>query len=187
MGMDPGKLDKVPPQNIDAERAVLGAMLLSDGGKEAIPRVIEILGDNPNNSCFYRAAHQKIYAAILNLFDRGEPADLLTVTRELEKTDDLEAAGGVPYLDEMIDSVPTAANVDYYAKMVKDEAVRRNLIYASAQIYNESFNDSEDVEILLDKAETSILNIREESVDKAYIPLKNIIKSSFRSIQELYN
>ena len=85
---------KVPPQNIDAERAVLGAMLMSDEGKEAIPRVVEILGDNPTIDGFYRESHQKIYSAILNLFERGEPADLLTVTRELERTGDLEKVGG---------------------------------------------------------------------------------------------
>ena len=128
MDMGTGKLDKVPPQNIDAERAVLGAMLIADGSKEVIPRVVEILGDNLNGNGFYREAHQKIYVAILNLFERGEPADLLTLMRELERTGDLEKVGGLAYLDEMIESVPTAANVEYYAKMVKDEALRRRLI-----------------------------------------------------------
>lgn len=187
MNMGSVKLDKVPPQNIDAERAVLGAMLMSDGGKEAIPRVVEILGDSPTGNGFYREAHQKIYTAILNLFERGEPADLLTVTRELERTGDLEKVGGVPYIDEMIDSVPTAANVEYYAQMVKDEALRRRLIYASAQIYNESFDNSEDIDMLLDKAERAILDIRQEKVDRGFIPLKRIIKSSFSAIQELFN
>lgn len=181
------RLDRVPPQNIDAERAVLGAMLMSDGGKEAIPRVIEILGDSTAGDGFYRGAHQKIYSAILNLFERGEPADLLTVTRELERTRVLEKVGGVSYIDEMIDSVPTAANVEYYAQMVKDEAMRRRLIYTSAQIYNESFDDSEDVELLLDKAERAILDIRQENVDRGFVAIKRIIKSSFSAIQELYN
>ena len=181
------KLDKVPPQNIDAERAVLGAMLMADGGREVIPRVVEILGDSQNGSGFYREAHQKIYTAVLNLFERGEPADLLTLTRELERTGDLEKVGGVSYLDEMIESVPTAANVEYYAKMVKDEAIRRRLIYTSAQIYNDSFDASEDVDLLLDKAERAVLDIRQENVDRGFVPLKRIIKDSFSAIQELYN
>lgn len=122
-------LDRVPPQNIDAERAVLGAMLMPDGGKEAIPKVIEILGDNPTASGFYKEAHQKIYAAILNLFERGEPADLLTVRSELEATGDLEKVGGLSYIDEMIDSVPTAANVGYYAQMVLEAAPAQKTLY----------------------------------------------------------
>lgn len=187
MDMGNVKLDRVPPQNIDAERAVLGAMLLSDGGREAIPRVVEVLGDDPSGDVFYRESHRKIYAAILNLFERAEPADIITVTRELERAGDLEKAGGVSYIDEMMDSVPTAANVEYYAQMVRDEAMKRHLIYTSAQIYNKSFDDSEDLDLLLDWSERAILDIRQENVDKGFVPLKAIIKNSFNAIQELYN
>lgn len=181
------KLERVPPQNIDAERAVLGAMLIADGGREAIPRVVEVLGDDPIRNGFYREAHQRIYAAILNLFERGEPSDLLTVTQELERSNSLENVGGVPYIYEMIESVPTAANVEYYAKMVHSEAMRRRLIHVSAEIYNESFDNSEDVDMLLDKAEKSILDIRQDSINTGFVPLKRIIKPSFSAIQELYN
>jgi len=187
MDMSSGKLDRVPPQNVDAERAVLGAMLMSDGGREAIPRVIEVLGEDPTGVAFYREAHRKIYNAILNLFERAEPADLLTVTRELDRNSDLENVGGVPYINEMIDSVPSAANVEYYAQMVKDESIKRRLIYTSAQIYNESFDDSEDIEMLLDRAERAILEIRQDNVDRGFTPVKRIIKDSFSAIQELYN
>lgn len=181
------KLERVPPQNIDAERAVLGAMLIADGGREAIPRVVEVLGDDPIRNGFYREAHQRIYAAILNLFERGEPSDLLTVTQELERSNSLENVGGVPYIYEMIESVPTAANVEYYAKMVHSEAMRRRLIRVSSEIYNESFDNSEDVDMLLDKAEKSILDIRQDSINTGFVPLKRIIKPSFSAIQELYN
>lgn len=183
----PIRPERVPPQNIDAERAVLGAMLLSDEGKEAIPKVIEILGDNPNDSGFYKDAHQKIYQAILNLFERNEPADLLTVTRELERLGELENVGGVDYLYEMIDSVPTAANVTYYAQMVKDEAIRRRLIRAAAKIYNQSFDSTEDVDVILDDAERAILDIRKDHVESGFAPLKKILRSAFGAIQELYN
>ena len=187
MNMDTVKLERVPPQNIDAERAVLGAMLMSEGGREAIPRVVEVLGDDPIRNGFYREAHQKIYAAILNLFERGEPADLLTVATELERSNDLERVGGVPYLDDMIESVPTAENIEYYAKIVQGEAMRRRLIRVSSEIYNESFDNTEDVDMLLDKAEKSILDIRQESINTGFVPLKRIIKPSFSAIQELYN
>jgi len=187
MNMGTVKLERVPPQNIDAERAVLGAMLIADGGREAIPRVVEVLGDDPIRNGFYREAHQRIYAAILNLFERGEPADLLTVTQELERSNSLENVGGVPYIYEMIESVPTAANVEYYARMVHREAMRRRLIRVSSEIYNESFDNSEDVDMLLDKAEKSILDIRQDSINTGFVPLKRIIKPSFSAIQELYN
>ena len=187
MNMDTVKLERVPPQNIDAERAVLGAMLMSEGGREAIPRVVEVLGDDPIRNGFYREAHQNIYAAILNLFERGEPADLLTVATELERSNDLERVGGVPYLDDMIESVPTAENIEYYAKIVQGEAMRRRLIRVSSEIYNESFDNTEDVDMLLDKAEKSILDIRQESINTGFVPLKRIIKPSFSAIQELYN
>lgn len=187
MGTSSVRIDRVPPQNIDAERAVLGAMLISDGGKEAISRVVQILGDGINEKGFYRESHQKIYSAILDLFGKSEPADLLTVTRELERNGELEKVGGVSYIDELIDSVPTAANVEYYAQMVKDEALRRRLIYTAAQLYNESFDNSEDVEMLLDKAERMILDIRQENVERGFVPLKRIIKTTFSAIQELYN
>lgn len=185
--MDSVRLDRVPPQDIDAERSVLGAMLMPEGSKEAIPRVIEVLGDDPTGEAFYREAHRKIYVAILNLFERAEPADLLTVRNELERTGDLEKVGGVPYIDELIDSVPSVANVEYYAQMVKDEFIKRRLIYTSAQIYNESFDDSEDIEMLLDRAEQAIFDIRQDKVERGFTPVKRIIKSSFSAIQELYN
>ncbi len=181
------RLDRVPPQNIDAERAVLAAMLLPNEGKEAIPKVIEILGDDPSDNGFYKEAHQKIYNAILNLFERSEPADLLTVTRELQRTGDLESVGGVAYLDEMIDSMPTAANVVYYAQMVKDEALRRRLIRESAKIYNDCFDSSEEIQVILDKAERAIYDIRQENIETGFVPLKSAIKTTFSEIQELYH
>ncbi|MBM3213132.1 replicative DNA helicase, partial [Candidatus Poribacteria bacterium] len=187
VGANAVRIDRVPPQDMDAERSVLGAMLIPDGGREAIPKVIQILGDKTGENGFYREAHQKLYSAILDLFGKGEPADLLTVTRELERTGNLEKVGGLSYISEMIDSVPNVANVEYYAKMVKDEALRRRLIYTAAQLYNESFDNSEEVDMLLDKAERMILDIRQENVDRGFVPLKRIIKTTFNTIQDLYN
>ncbi|HGE71426.1 TPA: replicative DNA helicase [Candidatus Poribacteria bacterium] len=182
------RLDRVPPQNIDAERSVLGAMLLSeDGGREAIPKVIEILGDDPYGDIFYKEAHQKIYNAILNLFERNEPADQVTVTKELMRTGDLEKVGDVAYIDEMIDSVPTAANVVHYANIVKEEALRRKLIRASVQIYNDSFDSTEDIDMLLDNAERIVLDIRKDKASRGFIHVRKTIKQTLDVIQELYN
>jgi replicative DNA helicase len=187
MDMNSIRFDRVPPQNVDAERAVLGAMLLPDGGREAIPKVIEILGDDPYGDVFYKEAHQKIYNAILNLFEKNQPVDLVTATRELEQIGDLEKVGDVAYLDEMMDSVPTAANVEYYARIVKDESLRRRLIRASVQIYNDSFDNSEDIDVLLDGAERIVLDIRKENVLRGFVQLKKTIKDTLNTIQDLYN
>ena len=187
MDMNSIRFDRVPPQNVDAERAVLGAMLLPDGGREAIPKVIEILGDDPYGDIFYKEAHQKIYNAILNLFEKNQPVDLVTATRELEQIGDLEKVGDVAYLDEMMDSVPTAANVEYYARIVKDESIRRRLIRASVQIYNDSFDNSEDIDVLLDGAERTVLDIRKENVLRGFVQLKKTIKDTLNTIQDLYN
>jgi len=187
MDMNSIRFERVPPQNVDAERAVLGAMLLPDGGREAIPKVIEVLGDDPYGDIFYKEAHQKIYNAILNLFEKNQPVDLVTATRELEQIGDLEKVGDVAYLDEMMDSVPTAANVEYYARIVKDESIRRRLIRASVQIYNDSFDNSEDIDVLLDGAERTVLDIRKENVLRGFVQLKKTIKDTLNIIQDLYN
>lgn len=128
--------DRVPPNNVDAERAVLGAMMMPDEGPAAIEMV---LGTGLSHEHFYKEAHTKTYRGIMNLVDRGEPADLLTVTKELERTRELEKVGGVPYLDEMVDSVPTAANVEYYAENVKGAAVLRRLISLTGRIQSEAY------------------------------------------------
>jgi replicative DNA helicase len=186
METNPIRFDRVPPQDVDAERAVLGAMLITDGGREAIPKVIEILGDDPYNSVFYKETHQKIYNAILNLFERNEPADLLTLAKELGRTGDL-AKIDVAYLDEMIDSVPNTANIEYYARIVKDEALRRRLIKTSVDIYSNCFDSSEEVDVILDSAERAVLDIRQDNVSRGYIPIKKAIKATLNTIQELYN
>lgn len=178
------RLDKVPPQNVEAERSVLGAMMMEKESQRAVVAAIEILGEKPD--AFYREAHQKIYTAILNLFERGIPSDLLTVVQELERTSDLEKVGGVSYLDEMIDSVPTAVNVAYYADMVKQEYRRRKLILLTAQVYNEAFDDSEDVDALLERAESQVFGIMSDQGKPTAIPLKRSIKESFNHVQEMY-
>jgi len=186
MEANPIRFDRVPPQDVDAERAVLGGMLIADGGREAIPKVIEILGDDPYDSVFYRESHQKIYNAILNLFEKNEPADLITLTKELGRTGDLEKID-VAYLDEMIDSVPNAANIEHYARIVKDEALRRRLIKTSVEIYNNCFDSSEEIDVILDNAERFVLDIRQENISRGYVPVKKAIKATLNTIQELYN
>lgn len=179
-------IHRIPPQNIDAERAVLGAMLCADDGKEAIAKVIEILGDNGNGNGFYREGHQKVYEAILNQFERGESVDLLTVTRELDRTSDVERVGGVSYLDGMIESVPSAANVEYYAQMVKQESLRRQLIVASSRAYNDSFDATLELEDILADTEKALIDIRKGSMVGSEVQhVKGVLKGAFEYIKEV--
>ena len=136
---------KLPPQHIEAEQSILGGILIEN---EAINRVTEILDADD----FYRDAHRKIFNALINLSERDEPADLITLTNELRKINQLDSVGGASYLTSLIDSVPTAANIEYYAKIVKEKSILRQLIQISTEIVTQSYQDRGDVESFLDEA-----------------------------------
>ena len=170
---------KLPPQHIEAEQSILGGILIEN---EAINRVTEILdGDD-----FYREAHRKIFNALINLSERDEPADLITLTNELRKIDQLDSIGGASYLASLIDSVPTAANIQYYAKIVKEKAILRKLIQTSTEIITQSYEDRGDVEVFLDEAERSIFEISEKRVRPSFYPIREIVKESFATIEKLF-
>ena len=170
---------KLPPQNVEAEQSVLGGILIEN---DAINKVMEIL--TPED--FYRDAHRRIYNALINLSTRDEPADLITLTNELRKIDQLDAAGGASYITSLIDSVPTAANIEYYAKIVKEKSILRQLIQTSTEIITESYQDRSDVESFLDEAERSIFQISENRVRPSFYPIRDIVKQSFRTLERLY-
>jgi len=170
---------KIPPQNLEAEQSVLGGILIENS---AINKVTEILDVND----FYRDAHRKIFNALIDLSERDEPADLITLTNELRKKDQLDAVGGASYLASLIDSVPTAANIEYYAKIVKEKAILRKLIETSTEIITQSYEDRGDVESFLDDAERAIFEISERRVKPSFYPIKDIVKESFRTIEKLY-
>ena len=137
--------DRTPPQDVAAEQSVVGAMLLS---KDAIADVVETLRE----SDFYRPAHQLIYAAILDLYGRGEPADAVTVSGELTRIGELGRVGGAPYLHTLVASVPTAANAGYYARIVKERAVLRRLVEAGTRIVQMGYAGDGDVDMVVDRA-----------------------------------
>jgi replicative DNA helicase len=170
---------KLPPQHIEAEQSVLGGILIEN---EAINRVTEILDADD----FYRDAHRKIFNALINLSERDEPADLITLTNELRKMDQLDAIGGASYLASLIDSVPTAANIEYYAKIVKEKAILRKLIQTSTEIITQSYEDRGDVEGFLDEAERAIFEISERRVRPSFYPIREIVKASFATIEKLF-
>jgi replicative DNA helicase len=170
---------KLPPQNIEAEESILGGILIEN---EAINRVTEIL--DPDD--FYRDAHRKIFNALINLSERDEPADLITLTNELRKIDQLDSIGGASYLTSLIDSVPTAANIEYYAKIVKEKAILRKLIQTSTEIITQSYEDRGDVEVFLDEAERAIFEISEKRVRPSFYSIRDIVKESFKTIERLF-
>jgi replicative DNA helicase len=170
---------KLPPQHIEAEQSILGGILIEN---EAINRVTEIVDADD----FYREAHRKIFNALINLSERDEPADLITLTNELQKIDQLDSIGGASYLTSLIDSVPTAANIQYYARIVKEKAILRKLIQASTEIITQSYEDRGDVEVFLDEAERAIFEISEKRVRPSFYPIREIVKASFATIEKLF-
>ncbi|MGE5558857.1 MAG: replicative DNA helicase [Bacillota bacterium] len=172
-------LERIPPQNLDAEKSTIGSMLLD---REAITKVCDLL--RPED--FYREAHGIIYSILLALFEKGEPVDLVTVTEELRNSGDLEKAGGIPYLTSLVNSVPTSANVEYYARIVEEKAVLRGLINAGTQIVSMGYETDREVLAILDEAEQRIFRIAQKKTHHGYVRLKNILTETFERIEKLY-
>ncbi len=177
--IDPA-LYKLPPQNVEAEQSILGGILLEN---HAINAAVEILGRDD----FYSEAHRKIFAAILDMSEQNEPVDLITLSNVLRNKNTLDSVGGTAYLASLVDNVPSAANVANYAKIVKEKAILRGLIGSATQIINSCYETGSDVDQVLDQAEHSIFEISEHKVRPSFIPLRDIIKDSFRSIEDLYS
>jgi replicative DNA helicase len=170
---------KLPPQNIEAEQSILGGVLIEN---DALNTVVEFLEDGD----FYREAHQKIFDCMISLSEKGEPLDLITLTNELRKKQELEEIGGASYLAGLVDSVPTAANIAYYAKIVKEKSILRKLISTATEIVTQSYQEGKDLEDFLDEAEQSIFRISENRVRPAFYSIKEIVKESFKVIEQLY-
>src|SRR5919108_3537957 len=171
---------RIPPHNLDAERAVLGAMLLE--GREAVPRVIEVL----RPSDFYTEAHRAVYDAMLRLFDRGEPVDLITLIEELRRTDQLEFVGGPAALALLVEQASIAAHLMSYAGIVRDMAVLRELIQTSTQIITQAFDAKEEVQSVVDDAERRIFSLAERRLEGSAQPVARILKDTFEHIERLY-
>jgi len=170
---------KVPPQNLEAERAVLGAILMDN---ETVYTVMEIL----EPSAFYQPSHRLIFNTMLDLSERGEPIDIVTLVDRLRSTGNLDKAGGADYLPTLADEVPTSAGVANYAKIVREKATLRNLIETSTEIVQDCFDAPGDVDQLLDEAERRIFAISEERIRSGFLSMKEIVKSSFKTIESLY-
>ena len=172
-------IERVPPQNIEAEQAVLGAMLIK---KEAIAEVSEIL--RPED--FYREAHRIVFQAMMELFTKNEAVDLITVTEQLRKNEQLEKVGGIAFISSLANAVPTAANVVHHAHIVEEKAQLRNLINAATEIAGTAYEDNEDVSDVMDQAEKMILAVAAHQTGGAFEPIKDILLNTFSKIETLY-
>lgn len=178
--MDISALGRIPPQNLEAEQSVLGSMLLD---KEAIPAVTEIL----KSEDFYREDHREIFEAVLDLFAKAEPVDLITVSEQLKLRGNLDNVGGLEYLTNIATSVPTTANVRHYAKIVEEKSILRSLIRVSNEISNISYDASEEVAVVLDRAEKGIFDILQKRNLKGFAHIKDVLVDAFMKLEELYN
>src|SRR5438045_1478603 len=171
---------RIPPHNLDAERAVLGAVLLE--GRDALPRVVEVL----RRSDFYTEAHRAIYQAMLTLFDRGAPVDSLTLSEELRRTDQLQFVGGPAAIALLMEEASIAAHLGSYTAIVRDMAVLRELIQTSVHIIGQAFDAKEDVQTLVDDAEKRIFSLAERRLEGSALPVGKILKNTFEYIERLY-
>lgn len=170
---------KLPPQNIEAEQSLLGALLID---KDAIVRVSEIL----QSSDFYRSdTHGYIFVAMQTLFERREPIDLVTVTEELKKQGSLDKIGGSAYLSTLVNQVPTSAHIEQYAKIIKEHSVRRYLISQSTRLIESAYDDKQDVSDLLEGAEAGIFSISQQHVKRDFTAIRDALTASFDRLDEL--
>ncbi|MCX5714320.1 MAG: replicative DNA helicase [Candidatus Omnitrophica bacterium] len=172
-------LEKIPPQNLEAEAAVLGSMIIDD---EAISVAVESLDEE----VFYKDSHRRVYEAIVDLYNSNKPVDLITLTDELKRREILDAVGGASFLTGLANSVPTAANISHYVNIVKEKNILRNLISNSTKIVSRCFESDGNANELIDDAERMIFEISNKRMSGSYLHLKEIIKESIETIDKLY-
>lgn len=174
------ELGKVPPHDTEAEQAVIGSMLTD---KDAIISAIEVLKEED----FYREDNKAIYAAILNLYNRAEPVDIITLKAELSSLGKLEAVGGLEYLAQLPDKVPTTANVDKYIKIVEEKSLLRNLLKTANEIIKLGYDETQEVDLLMDQAEKKIFDAIQSRNQRGYSSIKDVLVDTFTELEQLYN
>ncbi len=173
-------VDKVPPQNLDAEQSVLGAILLDNG---ALHTAIDLI----NRDDFYRESHRRIFTAMLELFERSEPIDIITITDHLKSKNELESVGGALYLTSLVSTMPTAANIRYHAKIVREKAILRGLLRSVSDIAGKVYSGESDTDELIDFAEKTIFDLHDRKLTNPFVTMKEVIKDSFQMIEQLYD
>lgn len=172
-------MEKIPPQNLEAEMAVLGSMLIEE---DAISNALEML----NEDDFYKEAHRRVFSSLVELYDQRKAIDLITLVEKLKNDNVLEQVGGASYLTALTNVVPTAANVAHYSRIVKEKSILRLLINSATRIVTESYATEESVDQVLDRAEKMIFDISDRRIEGASSSIKDIVKDSIETIDRLY-
>jgi replicative DNA helicase len=172
-------IDRLPPQNMEAEQSVLGCLMLD---KDAIIKI----GDIITAEDFYDSRHKIIYESIVELFEQNISIDILTVSNRLEEKKLLERVSGASYLTQLVNGVPSAANVVYYANIVRKKGTLRRLIHSANEINNIAYNDDEEIETILDNAEQKLFSVSQKHLKQNFIPISNILRDTFDRIDELH-
>jgi replicative DNA helicase len=173
-------LDKLPPQNIEAEQSVLGAILIDNN---ALTATLELL----TYEDFYKDSHRKIFIGMSELFDRNEPIDIVTLTDHLKRKNDLDVIGGSQYLTALAMTIPTSANIRYHCRIVREKAMLRGLLRSVTDIARTVYDGELDAEELIDYAEKTVFDLSDKRIKVAFSPLKDVIKDSFQMIEQLYD
>ena len=174
------ELGKVPPNDTEAEQAVIGSMLTD---KDAVSAAIEVLKEDD----FYREDNKIIYTAILNIYNRSEPIDIITLKSELSAMGKLDAVGGLEYIAELPDKVPTTSNVEQYIKIVEEKSTLRNLIKTANDIITLGYDPTQDVEDIIDNSEKKIFEVMQKRNQTGFASIKDVLVDTFTELEQLYN
>jgi replicative DNA helicase len=171
--------ERTLPHNLEAERSVLGAILVHNDAFNTAAQVID-------GRDFYRDAHRRIFDRMVTLSERGEAIDFITLKEELSRGGDLEEVGGPAYVASLVDGVPRATNVEYYARIVKEKATLRNLIYAANKILTNAYEADQESDLILDEAESSIFAVADDRLKAGFVPMRELVNESFPKIEQLF-
>lgn len=174
-------IHKTPPHNLEAEQSVLGGVLLE---KDAISKVLETL--SPDGDDFYHRAHARIFSGMVSLFEKNVPIDAVTLSNLFKGSEALSPVGGISYIGELVEATPTAANIMYYARIVREKALLRRVIEASTDIASRGYEGVDSADEFIDDAEQRIFKISQDRAKKSFFALKDIIKDAFETIERLY-
>ena len=171
--------DRTLPHNLDAERSVLGAILIDNEAFNIAASVIDA-------AAFFRDAHRRIFDRMVALNERSQPIDLVTLKEELDRNGELDDSGGPAYLASLLDGVPRATNVEYYARIVKEKATLRALIFSANKILSNAYEADQDADLILDEAESAIFSVADDRIKAGFIPMRDLVKDSFPKIEQLF-
>jgi replicative DNA helicase len=171
--------ERILPHNLEAERSVLGAILIDNEAFNVAASVIDA-------RAFFRDAHRRIFDRMVALAERSQPIDLVTLREELERSGEVEEVGGPAYIASLVDGVPRATNIEYYAKIVKEKATLRSLIYSANKILSNAYEADQEADLILDEAESAIFSVAEDRIKTGFVAMRDLVKDSFPKIEQLF-